>query len=236
MHDLHVTKTGHGPPILVLHGLLSDHTQMAPVLPALKGYTIHLADLFGHGKSSKEPSASIVQENAAHLLSYCVEHNIHTVLAYSISSLVALEMRLPNTIIIAGFSRSPLSEGPLKKLYGKEETIQQYVVRYREYIYAMLKRLHMNKLPGISEADMACAVNYMIAARKSYEQQAGELKRVLCIHGTKDQLIVPQLGEELARQSSAQLVMVPEDHASVLGNPSTHRAIKEFLEQTRFDS
>lgn len=229
MHELFVMQEGSGPPVLLLHGLLSNHRQMDPLMPALKGYTVYRVDLFGCGNSSKLPTPDIVEENAAHLLQLCVKHNIDTVISYSISGMVALAMQLPNTVFISTFAQSPFSEGPFKVLQPKEDAVQDFLIRYRDHIHAVLAKIRTKAMPGIPEASMECAIHYMMAARIDHREQASSLNHVLCVHGTKDQLINVKLGENLAQAAHAQLVLVPEDHGTVLGNETVQNAIRDFL-------
>jgi pimeloyl-ACP methyl ester carboxylesterase len=226
---LHVEKRGEGKPVLVLHGLLSNHTQMEPLLPALAGRTAYSVDLLGCGQSDKQPMSDIIEANAGHLLKLCVENNIDTVIGYSISGLIALQLQLPNTILIASFCTNPLNAGPLRFFAGKEESIEHYVTRYRENIHAVLARFRSKAVPGITEADMACAINYMHEAKEDYTSLARTLGRALVVHGSKDLLINVALGQQLAREAHARLVVVPEDHDTVLTSAAVHEAIKSFL-------
>jgi pimeloyl-ACP methyl ester carboxylesterase len=53
-HRRAFVKVGHGPAVLLLHGLGCDHTTWAPVIDALaRRYTVIAPDLLGHGLSDK---------------------------------------------------------------------------------------------------------------------------------------------------------------------------------------
>jgi pimeloyl-ACP methyl ester carboxylesterase len=53
-HERAFIKTGHGPALLLLHGLGCDHTTWLPVVAALsRRYTVIAPDLLGHGRSAK---------------------------------------------------------------------------------------------------------------------------------------------------------------------------------------
>lgn len=53
-HRRAYVKVGHGPNLLLLHGLGCDHTTWAPVIDSLaKRYTVIAPDLLGHGLSAK---------------------------------------------------------------------------------------------------------------------------------------------------------------------------------------
>ena len=53
-HRRAFVKVGHGPVLLLLHGLGCDHTTWEPVIDTLaKRYTVIAPDLLGHGQSAK---------------------------------------------------------------------------------------------------------------------------------------------------------------------------------------
>ena len=53
-HRRAFVKTGHGPVLLLLHGLGCDHTTWSPVIDTLaRRYTVIAPDLLGHGRSDK---------------------------------------------------------------------------------------------------------------------------------------------------------------------------------------
>ncbi|WP_134742452.1 alpha/beta fold hydrolase [Nocardioides sp. 503] len=53
-HRRAYVKVGHGPALLLLHGLGCDHTSWEPVISTLaKRYTVIAPDLLGHGRSDK---------------------------------------------------------------------------------------------------------------------------------------------------------------------------------------
>ena len=57
--DVHVESTGHGPPVVLLHGFAMHGGLFAPILPALaRRHRVHVVDLPGHGHSpAREPFA-----------------------------------------------------------------------------------------------------------------------------------------------------------------------------------
>ena len=53
---LFYTKTGHGRPVLLLHGNGEDHGIFEKLIPRLaRGFTVYALDSRGHGKSSRVP-------------------------------------------------------------------------------------------------------------------------------------------------------------------------------------
>lgn len=58
-HSIFLSKTGEGPPLLLLHGFPQTHLMWRHVAPLLaKDFTVVCADLPGYGRSSCPPSAS----------------------------------------------------------------------------------------------------------------------------------------------------------------------------------
>lgn len=232
--QLHVVTKGKGKPILLLHGLLSDHRQVMTLLPALREHTVYLPDLLGCGKSDKTPTPDIIKQNAKLLKILCRKHRIKTVIAYSISSLIAFELKLPNTIIISGFCTNPLHAGPLQmiteRFQGYEPKVKELLLTNERPAQRFIKQYVKTKLlPGVQQASVSCATEYMLAAEQDYTQLAKKLKRTLVIHGTKDQLIHYHLGVRLATVANASLVVVPENHASILKNKTVHSVLREFI-------
>ncbi len=235
MQQLHVERRGSGIPVLVLHGFLSDHRQMLPIVEALAECECFLPDLLGCGKSTKIPSTSIIQENAQLLRDLCKKHNIKIVIAYSIGGLIALELHLPHTVFISSFCNNPLLFGALKSLHGKEDTIRHLLISNRAHAQRLLSStLHRNiAVPGVNEASVECALDYLTAAQQDYSARAAKLSHVLVIHGTKDWLIDYQNGIYLAQEAHAPLVFVPEEHFQVLKNETVHGAVNAFVREVR---
>lgn len=56
--------SGHGPPLVLIHGGTSDHTRWDPILPAFKDhFTVYAMDRRGHGASGPTDAASYVLEH-----------------------------------------------------------------------------------------------------------------------------------------------------------------------------
>src|SRR5438270_592473 len=57
------TRTGHGPPLVLVHGTTADHTRWAPLLPVLDElFTVHAVDRRGRGASGDDPDHAIERE------------------------------------------------------------------------------------------------------------------------------------------------------------------------------
>ena len=233
MQQLHVVRVGTGEPILVLHGLYSDHRQMLPLIPALHGYEAFIPDLLGHGASSKVPSTSIIEDNTDLLRTLCKAQGIRAVIAYSTSGLIALELQLPHTIFVSSFCTNPLTEGPLKRLHGQEERIRNMLITNRERAQQFFSKTLTRDvvMPGTRQASVECAIDYLTSAQRDFTDLAKRIPHAMVIHGTKDWLVDYHLGAVLAQAAHAPLLFVPEDHWSILRNKTVHGAISTFLRE-----
>jgi pimeloyl-ACP methyl ester carboxylesterase len=55
--------TGHGPPLVVVHGTPADHTRWWPLLPHLeRHFTVHAIDRRGRGASGDSPEYTLDRE------------------------------------------------------------------------------------------------------------------------------------------------------------------------------
>lgn len=56
-------RSGHGPPLVLVHGMTADHTRWKPVLPMLEMYfTVYAMDRRGRGRSADAPGYEIDRE------------------------------------------------------------------------------------------------------------------------------------------------------------------------------
>jgi pimeloyl-ACP methyl ester carboxylesterase len=56
-------RSGTGPPLILVHGAIADHTRWAPVLPALaQQYTVYAMDRRGRGGSGDAPAYALARE------------------------------------------------------------------------------------------------------------------------------------------------------------------------------
>lgn len=224
---LYTVVKGRGKPVLVLHGLLSDHTQVYSLLPALSGCKAIFPDLIGCGKSPAHTNMNIIDENLQQLKILCRRYKIQTVIAYSMSGVLACKLKLKNTIFISSYCSSPEQFGALRALAKKEPTVQLVIIKHRASILRLFR--HYEPVPGASNASMQSALLYMLSSLSDYRKDAAKLSRVLVIHGREDLLISPKLGEEIATITGADALFVHEDHKSVLSNKTVRAAIKDFL-------
>jgi len=63
MIDLHVSVSGSGPHLVLVHGTTADHTRWRPILPALEAkHTVHAIDRRGRGGSGDQLPYAIERE------------------------------------------------------------------------------------------------------------------------------------------------------------------------------
>jgi pimeloyl-ACP methyl ester carboxylesterase len=61
--EIAFARTGHGPPLVLVHGTTADHTRWAPILPALeKEFTVYAVDRRGRGGSGDAAGYAIERE------------------------------------------------------------------------------------------------------------------------------------------------------------------------------
>src|SRR5690349_18162579 len=57
------TRSGSGPPLVLVHGTTADHTRWAPILPELETrFTVHAVDRRGRGGSGDGPRYALDRE------------------------------------------------------------------------------------------------------------------------------------------------------------------------------
>lgn len=226
---LHLERKGKGKRVLMLHGLMADHRQVEPLLAALEDCEVFMPDLLGCGMSDKEPVEGVVQRTVEELQELCSHYGIDTVIAFSISGMIAIQLQLRRTVLIGTFCTSPLAEGALRPLQGREKRIEEFLRKHEGQAQRFIASMQREPVPGVKEASVPCAIEYLRAAIDDYSSLARKLKHVLVIHGTQDPLISSKLGMQLASCAGAQYVAVPEGHFSVLKNRTVHQAISVFV-------
>lgn len=90
--DLNVAEgPAHGPPLLLLHGVLRCWQDFAPLLPALSArWQVHALDHRGHGRSGRTPGNYLVADYARDAVSYLGQFNQPAVLyGHSLGAMVA---------------------------------------------------------------------------------------------------------------------------------------------------
>lgn len=84
---------GEGPPLLLLHGIGSNHTSWWPVIDALaRDFRLFAPDWRGHGASEKPDSGYLIEDYAADLagLIHALELDVPLVMGHSLGGMVVL--------------------------------------------------------------------------------------------------------------------------------------------------
>jgi pimeloyl-[acyl-carrier protein] methyl ester esterase len=88
---LHIESTGHGPPIVLLHGWAMHSGLWGPLVPRLaKRFRVHAVDLPGHGYSSGSVPFTVDGVVAALAAAFAAEAIPLSVLGWSLGGLVAM--------------------------------------------------------------------------------------------------------------------------------------------------
>jgi len=92
---LHIESTGHGPPVVLLHGWAMHSGLWGPLLPRLaKRHRVHAVDLPGHGHSPALPSFTLEAVVDALAAAFAAAEQPLTVLGWSLGGLVAVRWAL----------------------------------------------------------------------------------------------------------------------------------------------
>ena len=92
---LHIESTGHGPPIVLLHGWAMHSGLWGPLVPRLaKRFRVHAVDLPGHGYSTGSSPFTLDGVGAALAAAFAAEETPLTVLGWSLGGLVAMRWAL----------------------------------------------------------------------------------------------------------------------------------------------
>jgi pimeloyl-[acyl-carrier protein] methyl ester esterase len=92
---LHVEATGHGPPLVLLHGWAMHSGLWGSLLPRLaRRFRVHAVDLPGHGRSAPAPAFTLDGVVATLGSAFGVTGHPLTVLGWSLGGLVAMRWAL----------------------------------------------------------------------------------------------------------------------------------------------
>ena len=96
--ELNSSVIGHGPDVILLHGLFAMGKNLAMIArPLSQSFTVHSLDLRNHGRSPHTDTISFA-EMADDVIAYMDTHNISqaNVLGHSLGGKVAMQMALDN--------------------------------------------------------------------------------------------------------------------------------------------
>jgi len=93
--SLHVEVTGHGPPLVLLHGWAMHSEMWGPLLPRLaQRFRVHAVDLPGHGHSAPPQAFTLDGVAAALASTFAAGGHPLTVVGWSLGGLVAMRWAL----------------------------------------------------------------------------------------------------------------------------------------------
>jgi len=224
-------------PVLLVHGLLSDHRMWDPVVERLMGeYEVLRFDLRGHGRSSAPPAPYTMEQLADDVpvlldaLGMERVHFIGTSLGGMIGQQVAvrhprrlLSLTLANTGAVQGAASAWDERIALAREQGvaalAEPTLQRwFAADVREAAPDRVERMKRMLLEVSREGYVGCATAVRNLA------QLDLLPRIavptLVVAGTRDEAIPHAAGEKIAQAvPGARLVSLPTGHQDAVEQP-----------------
>ena len=255
--SLHVESTGHGPPLVLLHGWAMHSGLWGPLVPRLaRRHRVHAVDLPGHGHSAlAEPFAlDSVAAALAKFFSSCGDPV--TVLGWSLGGLVAMRWALREPLrvgrialvatsprFVAGDDWQPAMSGETLGRFGDELhvawklTIQRFLalqVHGGEHGRALLASLR-DQVFARGEPSREALLGALAALRQADLRAgiAGILQPALVVSGGRDTLALPDAGRWLADHlPNARFVLIEgAGHAPFLSHAEEFGgALDEFLD------
>ena len=221
--ELFYTKTGSGPPLLLLHGNGEDGTYFVHQVEEFsRDFTVYAIDTRGHGQSPRGGAPFTISQFADDLLAFMDRQGLPRadILGFSDGGNIALifALRHPDRVrrlILNGANLDPKGVKPLVQLpivlgYHFASLSKSPKAKAR----AELLGLMVNE-PHIDPADL------------------GKLSMpVLVIAGTRDMIRENHTRLIANRIPNARLVLIPGDHFIANKAPAAFdRAVRQFLEE-----
>lgn len=221
--ELFYTKTGGGPPLLLLHGNGEDGTYFVhQVAEFSKDFTVYAIDTRGHGKSPRGTGPFTISRFADDLLVFMDRQGLARadILGFSDGGNIALTFALRhpervNRLILNGANLDPVGVKPLVQLpivvgYHFASLFKNPKARTHAELLGL-----MVKEPHISSAEL------------------GNLTMpVLVIAGSKDMIRGNHTRLMANSIPRARLVLVPGDHFVANKAPAAfNQAVRKFLEE-----
>ena len=221
--ELFYTKTGSGPPLLLLHGNGEDGTYFVHQIEDFsRDFTVYAIDTRGHGKSPRGTAPFTISQFADDLLAFMDRQGLpHAdILGFSDGGNITLTfaLRHPDRVrrlILNGANLDPKGVKPLVQLpivlgYHFASLFKSPKARAKAELLGL-----MVKEPHIAPA---------------------ELKKltmpVLVIAGTKDMIQERHTRLIAASIPNARLALIPGDHFIANKEPAAfNRAVRQFLEE-----
>jgi 3-oxoadipate enol-lactonase len=245
---------GSGPPVVLIHGMGSDHNIWAGIIPLFKeNYRVLAVDLRGHGCSSKTPgpySMELFSRDIQELLESLDIRKAHFI-GHSMGGAVLLEMAINNQDIMSSLTlissfvygdyqlkkslinlRNTLNEQDYSEFF--DECIKiahnpQYVKENSELLNKFCKEMSKtNSLPSLISTINACLkVNYLDSLKSI-------VTPTLVIAGEEDQFISKDQGIKISKSipESKFISLSGANHNMIVEEPlEIYKKIKTFLEK-----
>ena len=221
--ELFYTKTGSGPPLLLLHGNREDGTYFVHQVEEFsRDFTVYAIDTRGHGQSPRGGAPFTISQFADDLLAFMDRQGLPRadILGFSDGGNIALifALRHPDRVrrlILNGANLDPKGVKPLVQL--------PIVLGYH---FASLSKSPKAK----ARAEL---LGLMVNEPHIDPAELGKLSMpVLVIAGTRDMIRENHTRLIANRIPNARLVLIPGDHFIANKAPAAFdRAVRQFLEE-----
>ena len=221
--ELFCTKTGSGPPLLLLHGNGEDGTYFVHQVEEFsRDFTVYAIDTRGHGQSPRGGAPFTISQFADDLLAFMDRQGLPRadILGFSDGGNIALifALRHPDRVrrlILNGANLDPKGVKPLVQL--------PIVLGYH---FASLSKSPKAK----ARAEL---LGLMVNEPHIDPAELGKLSMpVLVIAGTRDMIRENHTRLIANRIPNARLVLIPGDHFIANKAPAAFdRAVRQFLEE-----
>ena len=221
--ELFYTKTGSGPPLLLLHGNGEDGTYFVHQVEEFsRDFTVYAIDTRGHGQSPRGGAPFTISQFADDLLAFMDRQGLPRadILGFSDGGNIALifALRHPDRVrrlILNGANLDPKGVKPLVQL--------PIVLGYH---FASLSKSPKAK----ARAEL---LGLMVNEPHINPAELGKLSMpVLVIAGTRDMIRENHTRLIANRIPNARLVLIPGDHFIANKAPAAFdRAVRQFLEE-----
>ena len=221
--ELFYTKTGSGPPLLLLHGNGEDGTYFVHQVEEFsRDFTVYAVDTRGHGQSPRGGAPFTISQFADDLLAFMDRQGLPRadILGFSDGGNIALifALRHPDRVrrlILNGANLDPKGVKPLVQL--------PIVLGYH---FASLSKSPKAK----ARAEL---LGLMVNEPHIDPAELGKLSMpVLVIAGTRDMIRENHTRLIANRIPNARLVLIPGDHFIANKAPAAFdRAVRQFLEE-----
>ena len=221
--ELFYTKTGSGPPLLLLHGNGEDGTYFVHQVEEFsRDFTVYAIDTRGHGRSPRGTAPFTISQFADDLLSFMDRHGLDKadILGFSDGGNIALTFALRHPVRV----RRLILNGANLDPKGVKLPVQLPIVL----------GCHLASLSGSPKAKARAELLGLMVDEPHIAPS--ELKKltmpVLVIAGTKDMIREGHTRLIANRIPGARLVLIPGDHFIANNAPAAfNRAVRQFLEE-----